>query len=64
MYKCNSESAARAMAVSESLFYGTSVFDGKVYVGHPDELAKIGVTDIRDCDGVAFNPNKTVEVQS
>lgn len=51
MYKCSSETAARAMAMADEAFYGVNIHDGKVYVGTIAELKEIDVTDIKDADG-------------
>lgn len=46
MYKVNNVTMAKERAKESNLSYGMSIFDGKWYVGSPEELKEIGVIDI------------------
>jgi hypothetical protein len=53
MYKVNNAEMAKELAKEYNLSYGMSLFDGKWYVGSPEELKKIGVTDIDKSENVS-----------
>lgn len=53
MYKANNADMAKELAKEHNLNYGMSIFDGKWYVGSPEELKKIGVTDIDKSESVS-----------